>query len=83
MAMDSRWDALDMSDLERIRKFESEQPEATDAIARRPVDMLRMTQALLLNGTTRALARPERGKEHETPLFFCRTRSSTISDRRN
>jgi hypothetical protein len=58
-----------MTAVEGIRSFEADQPGAVASIVQKPCDVLRMTQALLLNGAAASL-RSARGKDHETPLFF-------------
>jgi hypothetical protein len=58
-----------MTAVEGIRSFEADQPKAIESVVRTPCDVLRMTQALLLNGAAAALPHA-RGKDHETPLFF-------------
>src|SRR5205823_10307263 len=50
-ASNARWDPLDLSVIDQIRRFEAEQPSATEEIVRRPSEALRLTQALLFNGT--------------------------------
>jgi hypothetical protein len=58
-----------MAVVRQIRSFEAEQQSAMAALVEKPCDVLRMTQALLLNGATAAVPNA-RGKDHETPLFF-------------
>jgi len=70
-ASNARWDPLDLSVIDQIRRFEAEQPSATEEIVRRPSEALRLTQALLFNGTERATAKGTPAKSHETPLLFC------------
>jgi len=67
----ARWDPLDLSVIAQIRRFEAEQSSAIAEIVRRPTEALRMTQALLFNGTERAIVNAPPAKSDETPLMFC------------
>jgi hypothetical protein len=67
--MAGQWDLFDMTAVREIRAFEAGQASATSGFVSETLELLRMVQALLLNGSAECI-RLVPNSDAKTPLLF-------------